>query len=221
MANKPLVPPDNRNYRYGQEAALNLASEKLASINIEQQCRRAGAEYGIVDGKQTAVVKYLNIPYRISFPKMETISVEDGQLAQTRDKLLILHYLLNADGSPLTGNMITYKEIPGGTIYFPTFHQRTIKPLLDNFGAEPEGLLNAAAVMGGARSDYGDIAVTIGAFSRVPLTLVLWCADEEFPSAGSILFDSSIDRYLATEDITVLCEIIAWKLVKIGGVPAK
>jgi len=211
------VPPDNSNYRYGQETALKLAGEKLASINIETQCRKAVAGYRIINGKDTAIVKYLNTPYSISFPEMEVVSIEDKQMAAQRDRLLILHYLLNADGSPLTGNMITYKEIPGGATYFPTFHKRTIKPLLDNFGGEPDRLLAAAELLGGSKADYGDVGIKIDAFSRVPLTLVIWRADDEFPAAGSIIFDSSIEGYLAAEDITVLCEIIAWKLVKAGG----
>ncbi len=214
MANKSIVPPDNSNYRYGQETALKLAGEKLASINIEEQCRKANAEYRLAEGKETAIVKYLGTPYAVSFPEMNVVSVEDKHPASPRDRLLILHYILNANGSPLIGDMITYKEIPGGVTYFPTFHKRTIQPLLDNFGKETDKLLTAAETTGGVSADYGDASVTINAFSCVPLTLVLWHADDEFPAAGSILFDSSIAGYLSAEDITVLCEIIAWKLVK-------
>ena len=217
MGKKPLAPPDNSNYRYGQETALKLAGQKLASINIEQQCRRAGADYKLENGKETAVVEYLNVPYAITFPELEVISIEDRQPAQPRDKLLILHYLLNADGSPLSGRNITYKEIAHGATYYPTFQKRAVKPLLDNFGGEPNKLLAAAKSLGGIKADYGDVAVSINAFSRVPLTLVFWCGDDEFPPAGSILFDSSIDNYRAAEDITVLCEIITWKLVKAIG----
>ncbi|GAI34732.1 unnamed protein product, partial [marine sediment metagenome] len=45
-------------------------------------------------------------------------------------------------------------------------------------------------------------------------TLVLWRGDEEFPPSGSIMFDATISDYLSAEDITVLCQTIAWKLVK-------
>jgi len=48
----------------------------------------------------------------------------------------------------------------------------------------------------------------------VPLTFVLWRCDEEFPASASILFDSSITDYLPVEDIIVMSEIVAWKLVK-------
>ena len=31
---------------------------------------------------------------------------------------------------------------------------------------------------------------------------------------GSIIFDSNVSDYLSTEDINVLCETIAWRLVR-------
>ncbi len=103
--------------------------------------------------------------------------------------------------------------MPEGANYFPTFSKRAIKPLLDHFGREPERLIGAAEKLGGHKVDYGDVAVTINAFSYVPITLVLWRGNGEFVPEGSILFDSTVSDYLSTEDINVLCETIIWKLV--------
>jgi hypothetical protein len=68
--------------------------------------------------------------------------------------------------------------------------------------------------LGGYKADYGDTAITINAFSRVPITIVVWQGDDEFPSRGNVLFDANITDYLPTEDITVLSEIIAWRLIR-------
>jgi hypothetical protein len=46
---------------------------------------------------------------------------------------------------------------------------------------------------------------------------VLWKGDEEVSPNGNILFDANISDYLSTEDVTVLCETITWKLVKGGS----
>jgi hypothetical protein len=68
--------------------------------------------------------------------------------------------------------------------------------------------------LGGRDADHGDVSVTINAFDRVPITLVLWRGDEEVPPDGNILFDANVSDYLSTEDVTVLCETIIWKLAK-------
>jgi hypothetical protein len=131
-----------------------------------------------------------------------------------KDRILLLHYFLQAKGTPLANKTIAYKELPEGIVYFRTFHKRAIKPLVDNFGSNPERLLEAAKGLGGVRADYGDVAVTINAFKKVPITFVLWKGDEEFPPDGSILFDATVSDYLSIEDINVLSERIAWKLVR-------
>jgi len=203
----------SRNHEYGYELAYRLAREQLAEIdNIEPQCRKSDARY--IDSQKAIIVKYLNRSYLITLPDIEISLMTKEEMVPIRDKILILHYLTLARGTPLSNKVITYKELPEGINYFPTFYQRAIKPLVNHFGNEPHRLLDITRILGGHEVDYGDVAVTINAFSRVPITLVLWKGDEEFAPEGNIMFDSTISDYLATEDINVLCETIAWKLVK-------
>jgi len=207
--------PDKKNYEYGYELAFKLAREQLAKIDdVKQQCLKSGAQYQVKDSQKVITVEYLNRQYEVALPDIE-ISLKDSEEAvPLRDKILILHYLTQAKGTPLSNKTITYKELPEGIIYFPTFAKRAIKPLTDHFGKEPRRLIDIAALLGGKKAEYGDAAVTINAFSHVPITLVIWQADEEFRPEASILFDSTISDYLTTEDIHVLCETIAWRLVK-------
>jgi hypothetical protein len=212
MENRVLSSPKLK-HEYGYEQAYQLAGEQLAKIDdIEQQCLKSGARY--IDSKKVIILEYLNQSYQITLPGIE-ILLPDSEEVPLKDKILLLHYLTQAKGTPLLNRVITYRELPEGTSYFPTFAKRAIKPLVDNFGDEPQQLLKVAEILGGRKADYGDVAVTINAFRRVPITLVLWRGDEEFPAAGNILFDSTISDYLTTEDINVLCESIAWRLVKL------
>lgn len=207
--------PSKNKDEYGYELAYRLACEKLAGVDsIEQQCLKAGARYEVIDSKEVIFIDYLSRTYQIDFPDIEVSLVDSVEKVTIRDKILILHYLTSAKGTPLSYKLTAYKELPEGSNYFPTFCKRTTKPLLAHFGNEPHLLVDAAARMGGQKADYGDTAVTINAFSRVPITLVVWKGDAEFPPEGSILFDRTISDYLSIEDINVLCEIITWRLVR-------
>ena len=207
--------PNQQNYEYGYELAYKLACEQLTKLdNIEQQCLKNGARYQVIDSQKTIILEYLNQSYQIVFPDIDVLLIgSEEKKVPMRDKILILHYFTQAKGTPLTNQVIAYKELPEGTTYFPTFYKRAIKPLLDHFGREPERLIDAAQKLGGHKADYGDVAVTINAFSYVPITLVLWQGSGEFAPEGNILFDSTIADYLSTEDINVLCETISWRLV--------
>ena len=214
MDSKTIPLPQHGNYQYGYQLAYRLAVEQLARTeNLEQQCHKSDARIKLIDEKKVILIQYLGQSYQVCHPDVEVSLVDSQELVPLKDKLLILHYLNRAKGSPLSGKAITYKELPEGINYISNFTKRAIKPLLKSFGQQPERLPAAAAILFGARkADYGDAAVTIDAFIRVPITLVLWRGDEELAPEGNILFDSTIPDYLSTEDITVLCETIVWRL---------
>jgi hypothetical protein len=215
MNNSLLSVPGQKNYEYGYKFAYEIACQKLAEIgNVEPLCRNSGAECQTKGEHSLISLDYLNRRYQIRLPDIEISLADSDEEVPLKDKILLLHYLIQAKGTPLADKSIAYKELPEGTVYFRTFHKRAIKPLVDNFGNNPKKLLDAAKGLGGKKADYGDVAVTINAFKKVPLTFVLWKGDEEFPPDGSILFDATVSDYLSIEDINILSERIAWKLVR-------
>ncbi|MFC1927184.1 DUF3786 domain-containing protein [Chloroflexota bacterium] len=198
------------------DVSYRLACEQLARAkDIEEQCRKSGARY--IEPSEIAI-NYLNRTYRIMIPNCKILLEESGTEAPSRDKILILHYFTGAKGTPATGKFIAYKQLLGGVSYFCAFSQRAIAPLVKNFGKSPELLMKAATKLGGHEADHGDVSVTVSAFPCVPITLVVWRGDEEVAPNGNILFDANISDYLSTEDVTVLCETIIWKLVR--SIPA-
>ncbi len=216
MGSKHLTLPDHRLYDDAYRLAFNIAVEKLAGIkDIGEQCHRSGTQYQVTNSQKAILVQYLSRPYLITLPDVKVSLVDSTEEVPMRDRILILHYFITAKGTLLANRAITFRELPEGSVYYPTFSKRTIKPLVDRFSKEPHLLVDVSEKLGGHKVDYGDTAITVNAFSRVPITMVLWRGDEEFAPQGSVLFDASIPDYLPTEDITVLCETIAWKLIRL------
>jgi len=68
MESKHLPLPGQKNYQYAYE----LACEQLAGIeDIEQQCRKSGAQYQVIDSQKTIIIQYLNQSYLITLPSIE------------------------------------------------------------------------------------------------------------------------------------------------------
>lgn len=207
--------PGEKGYDKAYDLAYKLAYERLAKIDdIKDQCRRSGARYHETLSKKEILIEYINQPYRISLAEGEVSLVDSNEQVPTRDKILILHYFISAKGTPLANELINFRELEEGNVYAPTFAKRTIEPFLNNFGKNPELLLEVGAKLGGHKANYGDTGITIKAFPYVPVTVVLWRGDEEFAPQGNVLFDVTISDYLATEDITVVCETITWRLIR-------
>ncbi|MFC1931584.1 DUF3786 domain-containing protein [Chloroflexota bacterium] len=198
---------------YGYELAYKLAGKRLTEINdIEQQCHKSDSRY--LAPRKAIIIGHLNQSYLITLPDIKISLEGKEEEVPLRDKILLLHYFTRAKGTPISNKLISFKELPEGINYYPTFYQRTVKPMVSNFGSEPHRLLETAKSLNGHATDFGDAAVTIDAFNRVPITLVLWKGDDEFTPEGTVMFDSTIADYLPTEDIIVLCETIVRRLVK-------
>ncbi len=71
----------------------------------------------------------------------------------------------------------------------------------------------ATEVYGATPMEQGDLAVKIQALPLVPVALILWKGDDEFPPEGTILFDRSVSRVLSAEDIAWLAGMIVYPLL--------
>jgi len=201
---------------YNLNVAYTIACERLSAIDIEEHCHRSDSGYQATEDGAVISVSFLNRNYQITLPDI-TFSMLDGQTdVDMRDKILIMHYLIGAKGTSATGKLITFRELPGGIVYYPTFTKRTMQPIAKHFGYKPDMLISTAELLGGQKTDMGDASVIIHAFNRVPVTLILWQGDEEFTPEVNLLFDSSITDYLESEDITVMSEILTWRLVSLS-----
>ncbi len=193
------------------ELALRLASQKLSTMKAEEICEKSGASQ--ID-EDHLLIHYLNQPYQVTLSTGEVSLKEKEENVPVKDQILILHYLIRANGTPFTHKVITYGQIEGGKFYVPTFIKRNIEPLLNCFSHRPGLLLELAKKIGGTKTEYGDVSVSIDPFPRVRIFFILWKGDDEVPPNGTILFDGNIPHYLASEDVCVLTETLVWKLVR-------
>jgi len=203
--------PKQENY----PLARRLAVEDLLRSNLQERAKRSGASYEQTrDGEAKVGCRYLGRELLLSFPQ-GTIGTQNGQgPIPLREEILILHYLERASGVSLAGRWASFSEVPGGAFYHPVFLLRCKSPLIKFFGEEPQKLLSVAGEVQGEPLNLGDVGVKIQAFPFVPLALVLWRGDAEFPAEGSILFDASVSNYLPVEDMVILAETVVWKLAK-------
>jgi hypothetical protein len=203
----PLPSPGGYERAYAE--SCDLAFNKLRQADLADVCLKSGAIQIDADVLQ---LRFLNRDYRIDRRRGDVSLLLDVESVPVSEKLLILHYLVTAKGTPLRDEPVSFKELPEGMVYYPTFYKRAIRPLLGKHDASPEKLIEAAARLGGAAAHQGDAAVIVRAFPMVAVTWVLWRGDDEFPAEGTILVDRGIQDYLPTEDIVVLCQLIAIKL---------
>lgn len=111
-------------------------------------------------------------------------------------RLSILRYLIHAMDLPLSGRLVRPSDLPGGDIFTKGTHILPLDQAAAHFSDHGNDFWIAGKRLGGTQQDYGDMSLNMLPFPRVPLTLILWLGDEEFPSTASLLFDSSCLSHL-------------------------
>ncbi|MEW6442781.1 MAG: DUF3786 domain-containing protein [bacterium] len=195
--------------------------EELRGLDPGEVCRRALAAY---DEKEASYrVRFLDRSYRVSPSRRSVVRAEDGagtsfRFAETSfaEALVLVLYLLRAKELPLSGRQQTERELPGGGTFFQGPHELPRAPLLERFGGDPPGLLQAGLALGAKPLAFGDAAFRLQALPRVPVDYILWAEDEEFPARLTLAFDSSAAEHLPLDVLWALIHIITVRLLEAG-----
>lgn len=196
------------------QAAIDLAAQQLQAKDPAQVAELAGVKWT----GECLTFDFVNQPVRVDWDPVKA-TYENGDEIPLTDQVMILHYLVQADGRPISGEWIAYREVSGGENYAPVFYKRATAPLMGAFGHQPELLAPIAQMHAAVPADNGDAAVIVNGFPRVPMMLVVWAGDDEFPAEANILMDKSISGYLDVEDIVWLAGRIVYPLA--GAARAK
>ncbi len=190
---------------YNLEETLRQAAERFSVIDPAEAAHNAGVEYN--PDEQSITVKFIGDAYKVQHPGGK-VTGAGGEETSLYLAIIILHYLVTARGTPLTGRWIAFRHLPGGDIYIEPFQNRAISPFLKNFGEKPEEFKKAALALGGKEIKQSGISMVIDVLPRVPLCFTIWPGDEEMPASATILFDEAASSYLPTEDYAHIPAIV-------------
>ncbi len=201
---------ENKREKYNLGVTLEKSIQDLARLEPRDVCLNSSVIFN--REKNSYILPYLNRKYLVNHETGETVQIDSGEKPPLHLQIMFLHYLANADGTPLSGEWITFKELPGGQIYVEPYQGRAIKPLLKHFGQEPELFREIALTLGGKTESIGDVSVVLYPFPRVPVGFVFWEGDDEFPPSATIIYDASASHYLPTENYALLPGLIIWEM---------
>jgi hypothetical protein len=133
----------------GYEASLELAWEELEKLAL-----------------QDCTVSLLGEDYQVK-AKERVVLLPGGAPAGQMQAVLILHYLIGLlrHGYHPRGEWISFKETRDGKLFWPAFQESAIKPLVQSFQTDLEGLVRRLfSRLGGSKVEGGDVAVEVAHF---------------------------------------------------------
>ncbi|MBI5102655.1 MAG: DUF3786 domain-containing protein [Nitrospirae bacterium] len=204
----PLLPPEEIDILrpslgggdWREELILKL-SEEIKSLDLAEIAPGIGAE---MSGDQLRLICF----GREFFISPDGAITTEGGRMTPWIRILILHYIRTAGSAPLTGRWASYSELRAGMVKYSSFARECEEPLLGLFNADFQKSAAVLQSMGAAQAGGFPTrdAWVIYLLPKVPVALLYWQEEEEFPSRLKVLFDSTADQYLDVESIMFLVE---------------
>ena len=194
----------------GEQRAWDI----LAGLNPEDVSHRSKAAYDELSG---AYILRL-------FSEEISVSPEDRKIRgdslavdfllnglRHYSRLSLLWYLIQSKDIPLSGKLINPGSVGGGLIFSKGSHILPLDKIAERYGNDIPGFLRRGGEFGGRQLDYGDASLRLFPFPRIPVVLLIWAKDKEFPARADLLFDATCSTHLPPDVIwsTAMLSILA------------
>jgi len=196
-------------------ARVDALRSELRNRDPQTLARNTGAQFSPTGPNQGVFSLQLwDREVKVTFPELEVQTAEGEPGLIPPETALLFYYFHTADGTPLSGQWISFSDLPDGRFYNQAFQGYTGKELARAYGQAPEKLEQAALRLGGRREEFGDLAFRFTVLPNVAFLVVLWLGDEDFPSSCQILFDAACAHSLPTDALAVGGSLLTRKLIK-------
>jgi|Deesub1362B_J571_1020462.scaffolds.fasta_scaffold00003_550 hypothetical protein len=154
---------------------------------------------------------------------LKTGKLYDTFLSRVRDDIapsvyFVLYRYAQSDEVPETGELIVFRQLYGGDLYFQNYKNNVLNRLNREFSENIDLLAEVSSILGAAKAQIPgyDLSLKIYVFPYIPIYIAIDIGDEEFPPLINLYYDSSIKNYYTAEEAAHLSEILAMRLVELS-----
>ncbi len=161
-------------------------------------------------GLDAATGRYILASYGMDFSispgeKLMESTTADGSILLGKlsyfFRLSVPWYLTSAKDIPLSSRLVKPDNLKGGHLFFRGSHVLPLDGVAGNYARDVKGFMMKGAQFGGTPVQYGDAAFMLLPFPRIPVTIILWTADEEFDARVELLLDATCELHVPTDII--------------------
>lgn len=123
-------------------------------------------------------------------------------------RILLLHYINTHGKTELSGKWVAFSELKSGMVKASSFFREAEEPVKELLKSNFTGSSAALKLLGAEQSGSFPTpnAWILFLLPRVPVVILYWPEEEEFPAKATILFDQTADKFLDVESLLFLLE---------------
>ncbi len=187
--------------------------QELSERDPKDVCRRAKCEYDYLN--ECYILSVWGDEYGI-FPNLLKINCMGNYTQSLHDyfHLFMIHYLLNSKEIQISNEWISEKDIPGGTTFFRGPHEIPTNLISLRFSNDINEFKERCEQLDGIPLNMADATYSFKITPRIPVAVLYWRGDDDFPTESKILYDRTITEHLASDIIYALAVGICERLGK-------
>ena len=144
-----------------------------------------------------------------------------GSLSLMDEMNIYTHLWYSKDGAGLTGDWLAFEQLRGAGAFGPAFRRGNLAPFASTFAGHCSELEYALQSFGGVPLPTGDVGYQIDVFPTIPMRVLFWDGDEEFPAQCNLLFDRSATDFIHVESVVSIASEALKHLADTAGLPVR
>lgn len=186
--------------------------QTLDPVEVSKRCNIPYDE-----NSQRFTIRLMGTRLHFHFPDFKITDLSGVSINDAPASILLIRYLIEGRYFDSTDKLLTYRDIPGGELYYQNFLGRCIKRLAFAFGFNLATFSAVLEKLGAEKLDMGDCAYKFEFIDNLRLVFILWAGDDEFPPSSQILFENNFPFAFTAEDIAVVGDISIGTLKKMSA----
>lgn len=193
------------------DQALEDMRQKVAAIDLEAAAERVGGQYA----NGTLTVRIMGKNFNVDQQGNLSAAIHvNGWVTGP-----VLNYVLESRGKEISGEWISFRELPDGKNWYRFFQQRCEKPLKKVADSYTDLFNDMLEIFSGKQVENhyeSDISLVLLPLPKLPILICYWKPEDGLESELNLFFDTTAGDNLNTESIYVLCAGITLMFEKIA-----
>jgi hypothetical protein len=176
---------------------------ELRTAAPDTLCKKGQCSY--TADKQQYSLEVWGVTYVIDLAneKIEHVTAIGPPLHEYFD-LFVIYYLLRVKNIHPTEEWVSEKDLPGGSTFFRGPHLIPTERISKRFGNDLLGFKTWCEKLGGSPIDMADAAYRFSITADIPVAVLYWTGDEDFPAEAKVLYDRSVTENLTLDILFAL-----------------
>jgi hypothetical protein len=183
---------------------------RLANVDIAASSKHL--DLALNDAGE-AEIPFLGTIYLVS---RQGVRRTDGKRFPDATGSALIHYILKSSRSRPKGEFVTLAELAGPLFKHGSYSSSALeRPIIKRFQGRIPELLSVAALAGGSQggeAGLGALSLIFNLLPRVPIQLIFYDRDDEFPARANLLYDRNATQMIDFEVLAVLVTVFIQSL---------